>query len=194
MHWTDDLHAAARGYGVPHGSLERFVELFVRWNERINLSAARTHAEVTLQVVDCLALVPYLSMTTTLVDVGSGGGLPGVVLATVLPSLQVRSIEPVHKKSAFQSTAARELALTNLTIESRRLSPSLDTNFDAAVSRATFDLLEWLTLGAQLISPAGIVLGMEGRDQRTLPAGAERLPYAHGDRTRAIIRYRPPSL
>lgn len=191
MHWTDDLQAAARGYGVPHASLERFVDLFVRWNERINLSAARTPAEVSLQVVDCLALVPYLAGVTTLVDVGSGGGLPGVVLATVLPGLQVRSIEPVHKKSAFQSTAARELKLENITIESRRVDPALDSSFDAAVSRATFDLLEWLELGSRLITPTGIVLGMEGRDQRPLPAGAERLPYAHGDRTRAIIRYRP---
>lgn len=193
MHWTDDLEAAARGYGVPGASLPQFVELFVQWNERINLSAARTHAEVTLQVVDCLALVPYLSSITSLVDVGSGGGLPGVVLAIVLPSLKIRSLEPVHKKAAFQSTAARTLSLPNIEVLPRRVSPDLDSGFDAAVSRATFDLLEWLELGAQLVSPGGIVLGMEGRDQRPLPVGAERLPYAHGDRTRSIIRYRTAS-
>lgn len=191
MHWTDDLDAAARGYGVPSGALPKFVELFVHWNERINLSAARTPADVTLQVVDCLALIPYLSGVATLVDVGSGGGLPSVVLAIVLPALRIRSLEPVHKKAAFQSTAARTFSLSNLEVLPRRVSPDLDNGFDAAVSRATFDLLEWLELGTQLVSPTGFVLGMEGRDQRALPPGAERLPYAHGDRTRSIIRFRP---
>ena len=139
--------------------------------------------------MDCLALVPYLSGVTTLVDVGSGGGLPGLVLSLVIPDLRVRSLEPVHKKAAFQSTAIREIGLSAV-VEARRVDPALDRDFDAAVSRATFDLLDWLSLGSQLVKPGGIVLGMEGRDQRQLPPGAERLPYEHGDRTRAIIRYR----
>jgi 16S rRNA (guanine527-N7)-methyltransferase len=190
MHWTDDLRAAARGYGVEPrtAQLTRFVDLFVRWNERINLSAARTPADVTLQVVDCLALVPYLSGIDSLVDVGSGGGLPGLVLALVLPDLQVRSLEPVNKKAAFQSTAIRELEIAGAVVEARRVDPAVDNGFDAAVSRATFDLLEWLDLGAKLVRVGGVVFGMEGRDRRVLPAGAERLPYEHGDRTRAIIR------
>lgn len=191
MHWTDELRAAARGYGVEPRTpdLQRFIELFIRWNDRINLSAARTPDEVTLQVVDCLALLPHLTDVTTLVDVGSGGGLPGLIISLTFP-IQVRSVEPVHKKAAFQSTAIRELGLS-ATIETRRVDPTLDAGFDAAVSRATFDLPEWLALGAQLVRPGGLVLGMEGRDQRKLPRGAERVPYAHGDRTRAIIKYRP---
>jgi len=193
MPWTHDLRVAADSHGVESRApdLTRFVELFIRWNERINLSAARTPEEVTLQVVDCLSLVPYMCGIGSLVDVGSGGGLPGLVLSIVLPELKVRSIEPVHKKAAFQSTACRELALVNVKVEPRRLDPEMDGGFDAAVSRATFDLLEWLTLAASLVNPGGMVLGMEGKEQRELPAGAERLPYDHGDRTRAIIRYRP---
>lgn len=192
MSWKTDLRAAARDHGVESRSedLARFVELFVRWNERINLSAARTPEEITLQVVDCLALVPYLAGVSSLVDVGSGGGLPGLVLAIALPGLSVRSVEPVHKKAAFQSTVCRELKLS-AQIAARRLDPKLDAGFDAAVSRATFDLLEWLALGASLVKPGGVVFGMEGKEQRDLPPSAERFPYSHGDRTRAIIRYRP---
>ncbi|KAB2900003.1 MAG: 16S rRNA (guanine(527)-N(7))-methyltransferase RsmG [Kofleriaceae bacterium] len=170
--------------------LQRFVELFVRWNGRINLSAARTVEEVTLQVVDCLALVPYVEGPRVL-DVGSGGGLPGLVLALSLPDIHVVSLEPVHKKAAFQSTAIRELGIRNAEVQARRVDPDVDTGFDTAISRATFDLREWLDRGRRLVRSGGVVLGMEGREQRELPADAERLPYAHGDRTRAVIRYRP---
>ncbi|MBE7450805.1 MAG: 16S rRNA (guanine(527)-N(7))-methyltransferase RsmG [Kofleriaceae bacterium] len=165
------------------------MELFVRWNARINLSAARTPEEVTLQVVDCLAIERYVQ-GRRVVDVGSGGGLPGLVLAIHRPEVEVVSIEPIHKKAAFQSAAVRELGLANVRVEARRVDPAVDTGFDTAVSRATFDLLEWLELGRRLVGPEGVVLGMEGREQRDLPEGAERLPYELGDRTRAIIRWR----
>jgi hypothetical protein len=64
--------------------------------------------------------------------------------------------------------------------------------FDVAVSRATFDLCDWLVLGARLVREGGIVLGMEGREIHSLPDGAARHPYAHGDRTRSVISYVPP--
>lgn len=166
----------------------RFVDLFVRWNERINLSAARTVEEVTLQVVDCLGLLPYVE-GPRLIDVGSGGGLPGLVLAISRPDIHVTSLEPVNKKAAFQSSAIRELGLRNAEVHARRVDPEVDTGFDTAVSRATFDLREWLELGRRLVRPGGVVLGMEGREQVDLPAGATRHPYEHGDRTRAVIRY-----
>lgn len=193
MSWIDDLRSAARRVGCESCSdqLAAFVRLFVRWNQKINLSAARTEDEVTLQVVDCLALVPYLQGVGSLVDVGSGGGLPGLVLAIALPEMKVASVEPIHKKTSFQNAAVRELALRNVDVQSRRVDPAVDRGFDVAVSRATFDLPEWLALGARLVRAGGTVLGMEGKDQRELPAGAERLPYEHGDRTRAVIRYRP---
>ncbi len=168
--------------------LQAFVALFVRWNERINLSSSRTVDEVTLQVVDCMALLPYVG-GPRLLDVGSGGGLPGLVIAIARPDISVVSLEPVHKKAAFQSAVVRELGLTNVVVEARRLNPDLDVGFDTAVSRATFDLLEWLELGRSLVRMGGVVLGMEGKEQRDLPSGAERFRYEHGDRTRAIVRY-----
>ncbi|HUQ03087.1 MAG TPA: 16S rRNA (guanine(527)-N(7))-methyltransferase RsmG [Kofleriaceae bacterium] len=169
--------------------LHRFVELFVRWNASINLSASRTVADVTLQVVDCLALLPYVE-GPRLLDVGSGGGLPGLVVAVSMPAIQVVSLEPVHKKAAFQSTAIRELGLKNAQVQARRVEADKDTGFDTVVSRATFALTEWLELGRKLARPGGVVLGMEGKEQHSLPEGAERIPYEHGDRTRAVIRYR----
>ena len=187
MAWPDVLRAGADavGVGAQTPALVAYVDAFVRWNQRINLSAARTPAEIVEHVVDCLALVPHVPQRARVVDVGSGGGLPGIVLAAARPDLQVTCVEPIHKKAAFLRQAARELKLT-VAVMTQRVE-SLPKAFDVAVSRATFDLATWLELGAGLVVPGGILLGMEGLEQTVLPAHAVRHPYAVRDRTRAII-------
>ncbi len=191
MSWTDDLTLAASGYGASaaSGRLISFVERFVRWNQKINLSAARTPAEVAVHVIDSLAILPFVEDGQKIIDVGSGGGLPGIPLA-LCRKVHVTSLEPVHKKAAFQSSAARELGIEML-VQPERLDPARHHDFDVAVSRATFDLSEWLELGRSVIRPGGLVIGMEGREIHSLPDGATRHPYQHGDRTRAVIAYRP---
>jgi 16S rRNA (guanine527-N7)-methyltransferase len=187
MSWTEELTAAARAHGVAPAAanLVGFVERFVRWNQKINLSAARTPADVAEHLVDCLALVPFVKDGDKVVDVGSGGGLPGVLLA-ICREIRLTSLEPIHKKAAFQSSVARDLKLS-IDVRAERADPARHHGFNVAVSRATFDLLEWLELGARLVEPGGVVLGMEGREIHRLPDGATRHPYTYRDRTRAII-------
>src|SRR5262249_58606802 len=115
------------------------------------------------------------------------GGLPAVVIAASRPELSVHAVEPIQKKHAFLRTAARELGLANLHPRAARIEDVESDAFDVATSRATFAIDEWLRLGLRLVRVGGVVLGMEGRDQVELPAGAERHPYQLGDRTRAII-------
>lgn len=191
MSWTEPLAAAATAVGVAPRLpvLVGYVEAFGRWNQRINLSAARTLPEIADHVVDCLALVPHVPHGARVIDVGSGGGLPGIVLAAARPDLRLTCIEPIHKKAAFLRQAARDLSLT-VSVMTQRVeteSAGAPTPFDVAVSRATFDLLTWLEVGRALVMPGGIVLAMEGLDQVILPEGAERHPYDFRDRTRAII-------
>lgn len=188
MSWKDDLHAAAVRHqvGVAADALVRYVHLFARWNQKINLSAARTEADIALHVLDCLALVPFARESDSIVDVGSGGGLPGIILSILLENSAVTCLEPTHKKAAFLSTAVRELGL-KANIQARRVDPAVDRGYALAVSRATFDLGDWLTLGAQIVRPGGRVLGMEARDQLALGPHDTRHPYDHGDRQRAII-------
>ncbi len=187
MSWTTDLETAAAAVGVGGRAavLASYVEAFARWNQRINLSAARTAAEIADHVVDCLALVPHVPEGARVVDVGSGGGLPGLVLAAARPDLHVTCVEPIHKKAAFLRQAARDLSLA-VAVMTRRVS-DLAGHFDVAVSRATFDLGAWLEIGATLVVPGGLVLAMEGLDQTPLTGDATRHPYPHRDRTRAII-------
>lgn len=174
-------------------ALAQFVELFARWNQRINLSAAKTPAEIADHVVDSLAVVLHLREAGSVVDVGTGGGFPALIAAIALPTLAIRCIEPVNKKTAFLATAVRELRLARVEIMTRRVDESLDQGFDVAMSRATFDLAEWLQLGERLVRPGGWVLGMEARDQVELGPADTRHAYDAGDRQRAIILRRVPA-
>jgi 16S rRNA (guanine527-N7)-methyltransferase len=134
--------------------------------------------------------LPYLPREArTLVDVGSGGGFPGAVLALARPALAVTLVEPVHKKAAFLEALRRELPLRNVTVRIVRAG-DCDVQADVAISRATWDLLDWLPRGVRLVTRGGLVLGMEGAEEHALPPGATRHPYALGGAKRAIITYR----
>jgi 16S rRNA (guanine527-N7)-methyltransferase len=174
--------------------LDAFVALFEKWNQSINLSAARSTAEIEHHVIDSLHVVPHLQAATTVIDVGSGGGLPVVIAAICLPSTSFTALEPVHKKHAFLRTAARELSLVNLESFARRIEDHEERDYDAACSRATFDLGDWLTLGLTLVRPGGVVVGFEAIERDDLPVPVERHRYALDDKTRAIVVARRPAI
>lgn len=165
----------------------RYIDLMFAWNQRINLSAAKTRDDLVGHVVDSLHVVPHLAFASSILDVGAGGGLPGVLVAICLPQARVVSLEPVNKKHAFLRTAARELGLANYEPRAERLEDYPESGFDAAVSRATWDLSTWLASGATRVRPGGKVVGMEALDKVELGAADVRHEYRHLDRTRAVV-------
>jgi len=167
--------------------ISNYISLLMKWNAMINLSAARTPAELDEHVRDSLHVVPHLSDAKRVIDVGSGGGFPVVVAAIALPATHFIALEPVHKKHAFLRTAARELGLSNLEPLAMRAEDHATHDYDAAMSRATFDLVEWLALGRTLVRPGGIVIGFEASVRDDLPTPFERHPYALDGKTRALI-------
>jgi 16S rRNA (guanine527-N7)-methyltransferase len=192
------LRAEAAALGVDLSAqaaahFDKYLALLNKWSASVNLVGTRDGEEIArFHLADSLALVPHLGAETRrVIDVGSGGGLPGAVLAIARPDLEVTAIEPVHKKHAFLATIRRELGLTGfmpLALRDEQLLAASDFHpYDAAVSRATWTLPEWLARGARLVRPGGLVLGMEGREQHELPAGAVRHPYELGGRTRAVV-------
>jgi 16S rRNA (guanine527-N7)-methyltransferase len=176
-------HALASALATP---LASFVTLFESWNQRINLSSARTRDAVDDHVIDSLAVVPHLRDAKRVLDVGSGGGFPVVVAAICRPDIDFVALEPVHKKHAFLRTAARELALPNLDALAQRLEDHPGRDYDLAMSRATFDLETWFGKAARFVRPGGIIIGFEGI-QTNLSVPVERYPYPLRDRTRAIL-------
>jgi len=157
-----------------------FVALLDRWNRTYNLTAVRDPAEMLTQhVVDCLAAVPALRRTLPgpkrVLDVGSGGGLPGVVWAVVDRRLDLTCIDSVGKKAAFVRQAALALRLDNLRVEHSRVEQLEAPPFDIIASRAFASLADFVGLTRTLATPGGIWLAMKGKlpldEMSELPPG-----------------------
>jgi 16S rRNA (guanine527-N7)-methyltransferase len=187
----DHLTALALDEDVA-SKLEAFVPLFETWNERINLSAARTRSEIEEHIVDSLAVVPHVRDAHRVLDVGSGGGFPVVIAAACLPDTEFVALEPVHKKYAWLRTAARTLGLPNLDALAERVEVHVAHDYDVAMSRATFELADWLAWGLTLVRPGGLVIGFEAIT-RDLDVEVTRVPYELGDKTRALVLLRKPA-
>jgi 16S rRNA (guanine527-N7)-methyltransferase len=195
---VSELPAVLSALGLPlalEPSLTSFSRLFLKWNRSINLSAARDEPEILEHIIDSLHVIPHLraarpaASTSGLrvLDVGAGGGFPSVVAAICLPDARITALEPVHKKHAFLRTAARELALANLDPLADRLDDHEPRDYDVAMSRATFDLREWLLLGLTRVHLEGLVLGFEAIPRPDLPPGTTRVSYTLGDKQRSIV-------
>jgi 16S rRNA (guanine527-N7)-methyltransferase len=169
---------------VQHGKLLDYVTLLAKWNAVYNLTAIRDPRQMLVQhILDSLSIVPHLVQRNpgTVLDVGSGGGLPGIVLAIVRPDWGVTVNDIVHKKTAFQAQAKAELGLTNLSVvtgrvETLRPGAEVSAKFDVIVSRAFAELADFVTLARHLVAEQGAILAMKGvrpdDEIERLPAGA----------------------
>lgn len=149
------------------GGLGAYLELLEAWNQRVNLVAS--HDRETLlrrHIVDSLAPAALLqteeAATGRIVDIGSGGGLPGVPLAIALPAAEVTLLEPRRKRASFLRAVGRECFTWNIRVEEARaedLARTRGRTFGAAVSRATFDFSRLLAEAAPLLADGGPLVG-----------------------------------
>ncbi|MFM0042445.1 16S rRNA (guanine(527)-N(7))-methyltransferase RsmG [Paraburkholderia sediminicola] len=179
------------------GKLLDYVALLSKWNAVYNLTAIRDPRQMLIQhILDSLSIVPHLATrgASSVLDVGSGGGLPGIVLAIVLPDWTVTVNDIVHKKTAFQAQAKAELGLANLSVitgrvETLQAGAEVPAKFDVIVSRAFAELSDFVTLARHLVAEQGAIWAMKG----VRPDGEiERLPA--GAHVEQIIRLQVPSL
>jgi 16S rRNA (guanine527-N7)-methyltransferase len=148
--------------------LADFLALLQRWNATYNLTAVREpEAMLTQHLADCLALVGPLQARLSkgrVLDVGSGGGLPGVVLAVMAPALDVTCVDAVGKKAAFVRQVAGALGLPNLQAAHARVEALKSPPFDLITSRAFASLADFTRLTRHLLVPgSGLWLAMKGR-------------------------------
>ncbi|HEV8311472.1 MAG TPA: 16S rRNA (guanine(527)-N(7))-methyltransferase RsmG [Burkholderiaceae bacterium] len=185
--------AAALGLSLSPAQRDQllaYLQLLLRWNATYNLTAVRdAEAMRTQHLADCLAVVPPLrrhlgGREARLLDVGSGGGLPGVVLAVLMPSLAVTCVDTVGKKAAFVRQVAAELHLPNLRAEHARVE-RLSGEFDVITARAFATLAELITLTRQRLAAGGAWMAMKGKhpedELAALPADAEVFHVEHLD-------------
>lgn len=147
---------------VTQERLLSYVALLVKWNKVYNLTAVREPMEmVTLHLLDSLSVLPYIK-GPRLLDVGSGGGLPGIVLAICLPELQVTTIDTVQKKAIFMRQVKGELALDNLQVVHARVEAFEVEPFEQIISRAFAEIGLFIKLTRHLMAKNGHWLAMKG--------------------------------
>lgn len=152
------------------GQLLDYLELLQKWNRVYNLTAVRDPQEMlTHHLLDSLAAVRPLQRhveqngARTLLDVGSGGGLPGVVFAICCQELQVSCVDTVGKKAAFIQQVAAGLRLSNLRGIHARVEKLTDT-YDVVSSRAFATLKDFTDWSEQALTNDGVWLAMKGKE------------------------------
>jgi 16S rRNA (guanine527-N7)-methyltransferase len=147
-------------------------DMIAKWNKVYNLTALRDPAQMlSHHIIDSLTAAPPLVRhleeagrgSARLLDVGSGGGLPGVVLASVLPQLDVSCVDTVGKKAAFVQQAANELTLKNLRGVHARVEEMQAAPFDVITSRAFASLLDFVQLTRMHLKNDAVWMALKGK-------------------------------
>lgn len=187
------LHAAQTlSLNLTDGQLDQllaYMDWLAKWNKVYNLTSLRDPAEMlSHHLIDSLTAVGPLHLyvqalpadasaaPVRVLDVGSGGGLPGVVLAICLPQLQVTCVDTVNKKAAFIQQVAVALRLPNLKGLHARVE-SIEGGFDVVTSRAFASLVDFTTWSVKALKPGGVWMAMKGKhpaqELAALGAGVE---------------------
>ncbi|WP_305075197.1 16S rRNA (guanine(527)-N(7))-methyltransferase RsmG [Propionivibrio sp.] len=157
---------ATMGLDLPAERQEKllaYVALLYKWNRTYSLTALREQEKaVSHHLLDSLAIVPFVP-PGSLLDVGSGGGTPGIPVAIARPDVQVTLLDSNSKKAAFLQQAVIELGLTNVSVHGGRVEqyhPAI--GFAAITSRAFAELADFVMLTRHLLAPEGVWLAMKG--------------------------------
>lgn len=186
-----------------------YQDLIAKWNKVYNLTAVRDPKEMlTHHLLDSLAAIPPLlrhsgGQSVDLLDVGSGGGLPGVVIAITCPQIQVHCVDTVLKKAIFIQQVAASLKLPNLRgIHARveSLKAEEGRGYDVVCSRAFASLLDFTNWSRPALKPGAVWMAMKGKhpadELAALPASVavfhvEQLTVPGLEAERCIVWLRP---
>ena len=159
--------------------LERFASLLHEWNGTHNLTGAKTHKAIYENIVDSLYPLTFLDRPTSLLDVGTGAGFPGLVLAAVWTQIPIVLSEPLGKRAAFLKYAAMEMGLEYVTVARQRVEHLEHAPFGLITSRAVTDTKLLLSLTQQVRDPVTQYLFYKGsRVEEELAALTKRPNYA----------------
>jgi 16S rRNA (guanine527-N7)-methyltransferase len=156
-----------------------YLALLHKWNAVYNLTAVRDPAQMLTQhLLDCMATVPAFAHAQRLLDVGSGGGLPGVVIAIWAQqnasAMHVHLIDTVHKKTAFLTQVKAELGLRNMTVHTGRVEQfEMNEKCDVITSRAFAELSDFVRWSGHLLASGGELIALKGQ---AASEELERLP------------------
>lgn len=148
----------------------KYIDQLLYWNKAYNLTALRNKQDILIQhLFDCLAVIPVLKQrwpanTNHVVDIGSGAGLPGIIIAICMPDWRVTCVDAVGKKTAFIKQVKGILNLSNLESVHGRIEQLTNLNADLIISRAFASLLDFVNLSEKHLKNSGSFLAMKGKN------------------------------
>ena len=148
-----------------HQKLLDYLALLLKWNAVYNLTSVRDPRQmVTQHLLDAMATLHAFNGARQVLDVGSGGGLPGIVLAIWAPLMQVHMIDTVQKKTAFLTQVKVELGLPNASIHTGRVEElQVKQKFDVITSRAFAELADFVSWSGHLLEESGQMIALKGQ-------------------------------
>ena len=140
-----------------------YKELLMKWNNSFNLTSVKNTEIVTHHFLDCLAVSPFIK-SSTLLDVGTGAGLPGIVIAIVNPDIKVSLIDKVGKKITFIKRIIAELEIKNIETYHERVELlTSEEKYDGIISRAFSNMEVFIKSTKHLIKSQGVWYGMKSK-------------------------------
>jgi len=140
-----------------------YKDLLLKWNKSINLTSIKNKEIVTHHFLDCLAVIPFIK-SSSLLDVGTGAGLPGIVIAIIKPDIKISLIDKVGKKIAFIKRVLAELDIKNVqTHHSRVELMTSEEKYDGIISRAFSNMGDFVQITKHLLKKQGVWYGMKSK-------------------------------
>jgi len=169
----DFLIESSREFGVEISNTQLdlfflYLENLKKWNDRINLTAIKDDREIVLNhFVDSISVAPFIEDGKKLLDIGSGGGFPGIPIKIIRSGLNVTLLDSVNKKVSFMNDTIRKLSLHDIHAvwgRAEDLNNSVPRgSFDYVVTRAVGSVVDTITLSSQYVSKNGVIVLMRGK-------------------------------
>ncbi|MBI9086348.1 MAG: 16S rRNA (guanine(527)-N(7))-methyltransferase RsmG [Desulfobacterales bacterium] len=202
--WRDRIRQGASDLGVPleNSMVDQYADharLLVAWNRKINLTAITAPEDLAVKhFVDALASAPMIARGARVLDIGAGGGFPGIVLKVARPDLTMTLVDSVRKKVSFMQHVIRSLGMEgigarHIRAESLAKEPGMAGAFDVVVCRALNDLTDFFEMARPLVASGGMAIAMKGRISSDELARAEVAVAGDSKRT-AIQGWQPARL
>jgi 16S rRNA (guanine527-N7)-methyltransferase len=179
-------------------AFEVYLKELLKWNQKINLTAIQTEKGIVLKhFLDSLSVLPYLLKSSSILDIGSGAGFPGIPLKIVQPTLEATLIDSVRKRVDFQRHIIRTLGLKGIEaihgrVQDRGIVQRFEGRFDITLSRAFSDLRTLLLLSFPLLKKGGSVIAMKSEVENhelLLPAETEGARYRLQKRISLVLPF-----
>lgn len=143
--------------------LIEYVNLLNKWNAVYNLTALRQDEQIiSRHILDSLSVLPFLTNIKTIIDIGSGGGMPGIPIAIAIPEVEITLLDSNSKKTSFLQQAIIELKLNNVTVKNERAEAFYEQKFDAVISRAFAELSSFTQLTCHMLNENSVWIAMKG--------------------------------